>query len=113
MQLQSPSPHCSDTIRSIWGFFLLTFRFGVAQDFGHIGIDGVLSQSSHDLPTLAVADLPISNLVKQQERFLILYRMKTHAGLWIGTTTAQREGGADVGEKERDSELENRESKNS
>lgn len=60
--------------------FLLTFRFGVAQDFGHISIDGVLSQGTHDLSTLAVDDLPISNLVKQQERFLKLYKIKTR---WI------------------------------
>lgn len=77
--------------------FSLTFRFGVAEDFGHISVDGVLSQGTHDLPTLAVADLPISHLVKQQERLLKLYKMKRDAGLLIRMTTEQRKATVDVG----------------
>lgn len=74
---------------SITIHFRLTLRFGVAQDFGHISIDGVLSQGTHDLPTLAVADLPISYLVKQQERILKLYKSETHTGLLLWTRNEQ------------------------
>lgn len=58
--------------------FSLTLRFGVAQHFKHLSVDRVLSQGPHHVATLAVADLPISCPVEQQERLLKLCGTHRH-----------------------------------
>lgn len=56
----------------------LTLSLGVTKDFEHLSVDRVLSQGTHDIPTLAEADLPISCPVEQQECLLKLCRIHKH-----------------------------------
>ena len=56
----------------------LTVRLGVPQDLEDLCVDRVLPQCPHDVPTLAVADLPIARPVKQQEGLLELCTGHTH-----------------------------------
>lgn len=45
----------------------LTFSTGVSQQFGHLLVGGVLSQSAHDVSNLVVCHLVVAHPVEQTE----------------------------------------------
>lgn len=50
----------------------LTFIGGVAQDFAHLLVGGVLSQGAHDISDLVVSHLRVTHPVKETESLLVV-----------------------------------------
>ena len=52
----------------------LTFSGGVSQNFGHLLVGGVLSQSTHDVSDLVVSHLVVTHPVEKTEGLLVVCR---------------------------------------